>query len=180
MQLELKDIKGGELEQEYTCSLSEFPELGVIAEEGGAEFSEPLVFQLRFQRLGQLVEVEGSLAALVGLKCGRCLQPFEQSLSETFTLTFVPLLEDNESEEEVELEADELGLIPYEGELLKLQEPLQEQLFMALPLSPICKASCRGLCPTCGANLNVEGCDCVKKVFNNKFNVLANIDFKKS
>lgn len=180
VRLELKDIKGGELEQGYTCSLEEFPDLGVIAAAGGPKFSEPLVFRLRFQRLGQLVEVDASLDALVTLKCGRCLQPFEQSLSEVFALTFVPLLKDDEIEEEVELETDKLGLISYESEVLELQEPLQEQLLMAVPISPICKTSCRGLCPVCGTNLNVDKCDCVQKVFNSKFNVLANIDFKKS
>ena len=180
MRLELKDIKGGELEQEYTCSLGEFPDLDVIAAGGGPKFGEPLVFRLRFQRLGQLVEADGCLDALVTLKCGRCLQTFEQSLSEVFALTFVPQLKDDETEEEVELETDELGLVSYKNELLELQKPLQEQLLMAVPISPICKTSCRGLCHVCGTNLNVETCDCVKKVFNNKFNVLANIDFKKS
>ena len=181
MQLELKDIKGGELEQEYSCSLDEFPDLAVITEEGGPKFSEPLIFKLRFQRSGQFVEVDGSLKAVVELQCGRCLQGFKHPLDESFSLTFVPQPEDDESgEEDVELETNELGLIPYRDEILKLQEPLQEQLLMAVPISPICKASCRGLCPSCGVNLNIEKCDCVRKPFNNKFNILADIDFKKT
>ena len=181
MQLELKDIKGGELEQEYSCSLDEFSDLAVIAKAGGPRFGEALFFQLRFQRSGQFVEVDASLEAVVELQCGRCLQDFKHPLAESFSLTFVPQPEDDESgEEDVELETNELGLIPYRDEILKLQEPLQEQLLMAVPISPICKASCRGLCPSCGVNLNIEKCDCVRKPFNNKFNILADIDFKKT
>ena len=180
MQLELKDIKGGALEQGYSCSLSEFPELGIIAEEGGPKFSEPLVFQLRFQRLGQLVAVDGSLNAVVKLKCGRCLEVFERPLAESFTLAFAPQQESNEGEDEVELEVDDLNLIIYKNEVLQLQNPLQEQLLMAVPISPICGASCSGLCPSCGTNLNKETCNCVRKPFNNKFNVLDSVDFKKS
>ena len=181
MQFELKDIKGGELEQEYSCSLGEFPDLAVITEEGGPKFSEPLIFQLRFQRSGQFIEVDASLEAVVELQCGRCLQGFKQHLDESFSLTFVPHhKEDEAGEEEVELETSELGLIPYRDEVLKLQEPLQEQLLMAVPISPICKTSCRGLCPSCGMNLNIAECGCVRKTFNNKFNILANIDFKKT
>ncbi|RLB74564.1 MAG: hypothetical protein DRH06_09510 [Deltaproteobacteria bacterium] len=181
MQLELKDIKGGELEQEYSCSLAEFPDLMVIAEQGGPRFGESLFFQLRFQRSGQFVEVDASLEAVVELQCGRCLQDFKQPLAESFSLTFVPQPEDDESgEDDVELETNELGLIPYRDDILKLQEPLQEQLLMAVPISPICKTSCRGLCPSCGVNLNIEKCDCVRKPFNSKFNILADIDFKKT
>ncbi len=63
MQLELKDIKGGVLEQDYSCALSDFPDLSELAEEGGPEFTEPLHFHLRFQRSGPIVELEGQLEA---------------------------------------------------------------------------------------------------------------------
>ncbi len=91
MQLELKDIKGGVLEQDYSCALSDFPDLSELAEEGGPEFTEPLHFHLRFQRSGPIVELEGQLEAEVDLSCGRCLQRFRQSLNETFVLTFSPV-----------------------------------------------------------------------------------------
>lgn len=180
MRLELEDIKGGELEQEYSCSLTDFPDLVVIADDGGPKFTDPLLFQLRFQRSGQFVETDGHLSSIVELRCGRCLQNFMQTLDESFALTFVPKIKSNDTEEEVELETVELGLITYEEDVLELQEPLQEQLLMAVPISPVCKASCRGLCPECGMDLNLEKCDCTRKPFNNKFNVLANVDFKKS
>lgn len=180
MRLELEDIKGGELEQEYSCSLTNFPDLIAIADDGEPKFGEPLEFQLRFQRTGQFVEVDGHLDAEVGLKCGRCLRDFKQSLAESFSLTFVPQLKDHETEEDVELETAELGLISYEDDVLELQEPLQEQLLMAVPISPVCKTSCKGLCPECGIDLNSEKCDCTRKPFNNKFNVLSNIDFRKT
>lgn len=179
MHLELKDIKGGVLEQDYSCSLLEFPDLIAIAEAGGPKFSEPLVFQLRLQRAGAFVEIDGHFDAGVALTCGRCLQNFKQMLSEVFSLTFVPSLEEGDTEEEVELETAELGLITYNEEVLELQEPLQEQLLVAIPVSPVCNPSCMGLCPECGANLNLGQCDCVRKSFN-KFSVLADIDFKKS
>jgi len=180
VQLELKDIKGGTLEQGYSCSLSEFPELAVIAEDGGPKFSEPLVFKLRFQRLGQLVAVDGTLDAVVTLKCGRCLGSFKRSLTESFAFTFAPQPESNEDQEDVELEVDDLNLIGYKDDILQLQNPLQEQLLMVVPISLVCEASCRGLCPSCGINLNRDTCNCVRKPFNNKFNVLASVDFKKS
>jgi uncharacterized protein len=180
VQLELKDIKGGELEQEYSCSLVDFPELNLFTEDGGPRFREPMVFKLRLQQTGKFVEVDGHLDAVVALSCGRCLQDFDLSLSESFSVTFVPRRKDNETDEEVELEADELGLVSYDDETLELRDTLQEQLLMAVPISPLCKKTCKGLCPECGTNLNIETCNCTRKPFNNKFTALAAMEFKKS
>lgn len=180
MQLELKDIKGGELEQEYSCSLVDFPELNLFIEDGGPRFSEPLVFKLRLQKTGKYVEVDGHFDAVVGLSCSRCLQSFDQSLSESFSVTFVPQQKENATDEEVELKADELGLVAYEDETLELRDTLQEQLLMAVPISPLCQQDCKGLCPECGSNLNFETCHCSRKPFNNKFAALAAMEFKKS
>lgn len=180
MRIELKDIKGGMLEQGYSCSLADFPELSSISADGGPKFGEPLTFRLRLQQSGRLVEVDGHLDAQIVLQCGRCLRTFEQQLTESFTLTFAPCGHANKPEEEVELEAVELGLIVYEDDVLELQAPLQEQLLMAIPINPLCSEKCRGLCPECGVDLNTAKCNCVKKIFNNKFNVLADINLKSS
>jgi len=180
MQLELKVIKGGSLEQEYICSVADFPDLFEISAADGPCFDESLKFHLRFQQTGKFVEVDGHLETVVKLKCGRCLHGFEQPLSESFALTFIPLAKDSETEEEVELNADELGLLTYVDDTLELQGALQEQLLMATPISPICKTSCLGLCPECGVNLNVIDCNCFRKPFNSKFNVLADMVHKKT
>ena len=178
MRLELKDIKGDGLEQAFSCTLPDFPELAALVAEGGPVFEGALTFELRFQRTGQFVEVDGHLEALVGLKCGRCLQGFEQPLSEFFSLTFIPQVDESECDEEVELEGEELGLIPYQDDIIELHDPLQEQLLMAIPIRPLCAESCCGLCPECGNNLNIDTCDCARKPFNNKFTALAGMNFK--
>jgi uncharacterized protein len=181
VRLELKDLKEGLLEQEYACCSSDFPVLADMSETADVQFRDPLHFKLRLQKTGQIVEVDGSLSATVGLRCGRCLQPFEQLLTADFALTFSPLVVREEVEaEEIELEADELGLIYYRDETLELREPLQEQLIMAVPIGPVCRDACQGLCPECGTDQNEAHCDCEKKPFNNKFGALADLKLDKS
>ena len=109
VRVELKDIKGGLLEQEYDCAVADLPELQVLQEEGGTTFSDPVHFSLRLQRVGQLVEVDGVLNAQVTMICGRCLQPFNQLLSEQFNLTFSPQKQEQDLVEETELASEELG-----------------------------------------------------------------------
>lgn len=173
MNLELKDIKSGVLEQDYSCTGADFPGLAELSGQNGATFVWPARFHLRFQKTGQLVQLEGHLAATILLQCGRCLQDFNQPVNENFALTFAPLPPEHADIEEVELEADELNLVVYEDEVLDLSSVLLEQLIMAVPISPVCSSNCLGLCPECGIDLNKQQCSCAKKVFNSKFSVLA-------
>jgi len=177
VRLELRELKDGCLEQRYCCGPDEFPVLKDLETEKQVRFEQPICFQLRLQKTGQIVEVDGQMQARVKLTCGRCLQPFESDLLTDFSLTFTPQAAQRDAleDEEVELDADELGLIYYKEETLDLLQPLQEQIIMALPISPVCDVGCLGLCSECGCDLNKESCDCEKQSFNNKFAALAEL-----
>ena len=51
----------------------------------------------------------------------------------------------------------------YDGARINLAELLEEQVYLGLPLKPLCRADCRGLCSRCGTNLNVEACECPER-----------------
>lgn len=178
MQVELKDIKGGVLEQEYSLVVSDFPELETMATAGEGHYLDPLLFKLRLQTVGRLVEVDGRLSARVNLECGRCLCRYEQDAEEEFAFTFSPVLEDvaeEQDEIEIELEAEQMGLVLYQDDVLELLPSLQEQAVMAMPIAHLCSEDCKGLCPICGQNLNQEQCSCSPRLFNSKFGALAGL-----
>ena len=175
MQLELKHIKGRQLEQDYSCDAGDFPELIVLASAGDSVYRSPINLHLRFDQSGRMIEVTGHIQATLDLTCGSCLGTFGYELTENFTLTFVPEVEQTDFVPEQELEPDELGLIPYREDRLDLLIPVQEQLLLAVPMHPLCSVNCRGLCPQCGVDLNTTPCNCEKKVFNSKFGALAQI-----
>lgn len=175
MQIELKHIKGGLLEQDYSCKVADFPDIAALVPESGAVYRDPISIHLRFQQTGRMVEVDGRIQATIMLICGRCLCTFERVLTETVSLTYVPGLTAQELAAEHELNKDELGLIMYHDDRLELLAPLQEQLLMALPISAVCSDNCQGLCLECGVNLNIARCNCDRKPFNSKFGVLAQL-----
>ncbi len=49
---------------------------------------------------------------------------------------------------------------PLEGDHLDLRPLVRDALLLELPLAPLCQEDCRGLCPTCGADLNLGPCEC--------------------
>ncbi|MDP9403345.1 MAG: DUF177 domain-containing protein [Actinomycetota bacterium] len=53
---------------------------------------------------------------------------------------------------------------PLHGDQLDLEPMARDAVLLELPLAPLCKVGCRGLCPTCGADRNVGDCDCEQSV----------------
>jgi uncharacterized protein len=56
-----------------------------------------------------------------------------------------------------------------------LNDILQEQVLLALPLQRVCRAECRGICPTCGQNRNETGCQCQEQKTDDRWSALKNL-----
>ena len=68
-----------------------------------------------------------------------------------------------ESSDEVELEDEDLDVIFYSEGELDLSSAIRDELALALPMAPVCKEDCAGLCPTCGNPKSGGSCTCVQK-----------------
>jgi len=162
--------------------LATFPVLAEVAESDFCRFVGPVTVQVRAFQAHEMVEVEGQASVQVILTCSRCLKDFESSLSAQFALTYcrqLPEIEVEDDEEGTELSAEDMGLILFDGQEIDLTEGVQEQLVMALPFRPVCDEGCKGLCPQCGADLNVAPCDCRPQDFNLKMAALKDFKVKK-
>jgi uncharacterized protein len=62
--------------------------------------------------------------------------------------------------DEVELNDEDLTTAYYRDDVLDLADMLREQFYLAMPMRPLCRDTCRGLCAHCGANLNIDTCGC--------------------
>lgn len=104
---------------------------------------------LRLARTAQGLYARGALRAAAPAECVRCLETFEQPLAiEVNDLFLYPAPPD----------ADPSLRIP-ETAQLDLSPLLREYLMLDLPLQPVCRAACQGLCPECGVNRNHTSCE---------------------
>jgi len=104
--------------------------------------------QTRFGRARQGILLQGDFEAWINQECNRCLEPFPYRIS-TYVEELYALDERN---------ATESGLIlPQDGNI-DLAPIVREYLTMEIPIQPICKPDCKGLCPECGQNLNQGTC----------------------
>jgi len=101
----------------------------------------------------------GTVATELELACSRCLDPFRLPVAAPFDLRYLPA-SDVSSDPEREVDDEDLETSYYENGAIDLNELLREQFYLALPMKPLCRDDCRGLCAQCGANLNTGACDC--------------------
>jgi uncharacterized protein len=183
MEIRLEQIKDDGLALELENPVDTFPILAEMVANGECEFAAPLRTALRALRIDDLVEIDGDIETSVRLPCSRCLQPFETPLKSSFALTFMQqaadAMEDTDPHQEVELSAEDLGIVYFQGEKINLKDAIQEQVVMEFPLKPLCKLGCKGLCPKCGADLNEDPCDCDQSLSDGKFDVLKNLKLEK-
>lgn len=125
----------------------------------------------RISRKRQRVHVQGTITAEVEVHCDRCLAPMTVPVKTEFDVSYDPA--GMEEATENELQADDLATSVYSGDSLDLDELVREQLLLALPTRSLCRAECRGMCPTCGIDLNTQTCDCAQKEIDPRWAGLA-------
>jgi uncharacterized protein len=129
-------------------------------EDPALEFSQGSVQAVvRLAKHGRDILVRGRLEGALELVCSRCLEPFSAPQAADFDLLLAPTPL-GQAPEEKELSREELDLDFYAGEIVDLEPLIREQIILMVPLKPLCREDCRGLCPSCGANLNRESCSC--------------------
>ncbi len=105
-----------------------------------------LMLDLRLESVVEGVLLTGSATASVDGECVRCLDDLQQSV----TVDFQELYLYNGAERPAE---DEDELFEMHGDLLDLDPVLRNALVLALPLQPVCRDDCPGLCADCGSRM---------------------------
>ncbi|MBE0501452.1 MAG: DUF177 domain-containing protein [Desulfuromonadales bacterium] len=153
------------------------PELAGLVSTDQLNLSGPVSYDFKLSRIGEMITVRGQVAAQLRLACGRCLELFDLPVSADFDLTYAKQLPEVEVgfDDEIELTADDLGIVLLTGEEIDLFVPLVEQLLLCLPLQAFCREECKGLCLHCGTDLNYSACNCNAPQFDTRFSVLENL-----
>jgi uncharacterized protein len=101
---------------------------------------------LQFTAVSEGVLVTGSAVAPLAGECSRCLDPLTEEISVSFQELFRYLPDPGEDESD----GEERFL---DGDFLDLEPAFRDAVVLALPLSPLCREDCPGLCADCGAKL---------------------------
>ena len=124
---------------------------GLRGELVGVPDGSDLVLDLRLESVSEGVLVSGTAQVALSGECARCLEPLTESLEVDVQQLFVYPGHENEADD------DEIGRLV--DDYIDLEPLLRDAVVLALPLAPVCRDDCPGLCPDCGARFAEVGPD---------------------
>ena len=131
----------------------------------------PARFAGEIERLGVgAYQLRGHLEVPLSLTCSRCVEPFDLAVDTHLDLRFVPAAVEkartasasavSDDDDGLQIDDADPSLVTYDEPAIDLAQVVREQLYLALPMKPLCRADCQGLCPRCGINRNLATCTC--------------------
>ncbi len=139
------------------------------------EIQDLLTGRLKLLRTASGILVTGVLQTVSQLQCCRCLEPFTAPIKLEIEEEFYPSVDIYTGAEVPVTERKEPATIIDEHHILDLTEIVRQAIFLALPMRPLCKETCAGLCVQCGQNLNEGQCECVTEEVDARFEILKQL-----
>ena len=135
----------------------------------GGRFIDPVEVEIVVENAGTIFTGRGKVRTMVQLPCARCLHDFTFPVEADFMTVIV------ENTRNDQFSPDE-GFIFLDGETADITPMVEEAIFMAIPICPLCKEECQGLCPVCGQDKNTATCSCQEDTIDPRWEKLKNLD----
>ena len=131
--------------------------------------------EVELTRSDRSILVHGLLHVDVELECGRCVSKFTAPLTLDIQEEFLPKINISNGEPVPESEEDKDTFSIDERNMLDLLEAVRQYTSLAVPMKPLCKRDCAGLCPVCGHNLNRGECPCPPQDIDPRWDALRQL-----
>lgn len=152
MKLDLKQIArqpGAILPFEFRMDLSD------LEWNGERPVTQPVHVEGRVRNMAGALLLNAAMNTTLSLTCDRCTKPFTREKTAEYETLLASELENGEN--------DDIVLLDKDGQL-DLDELMRDVFLLGMDTKNLCSEDCKGLCPGCGADLNVEPCRCKKEV----------------
>lgn len=119
-----------------------------------------LKLNVKMDKSSHQIVLNCSLSVNARLICDRCQEEYQREFRNEFILTYLFAKED--------VTSDDLNLyyISPESDKINLHQDIIDFAILAVPMKKLCQEDCKGLCASCGMNLNAEACQCKKDEIN--------------
>mgnify|MGYP001607164836 CR=1 FL=1 len=131
--------------------------------------------EVELTRSDRSILVHGELHMDVELECGRCVSTFTAPLTLDIQEEYLPKTNIATGESLPGQEEDKEAFPIDERNILDLLEAVRQYASLAVPMKPLCKTDCAGLCPACGHNLNRGECPCPPQNIDPRWDTLRQL-----
>lgn len=140
--------------------------------EENKEFNKTIHLYHQINKVGNEVYIQIMIQTALDLQCDVCLDSFQLDVKDKVNIV---LTTDSDL---ADREDDDVYLVADSTNQIDVSESIRQSLLLAVPFKQICRADCKGLCPTCGANLNNGPCRCKSDYVDPRWDSLKNIKFE--
>jgi uncharacterized protein len=130
--------------------------------------------QVGLLRTNRGILVKGTLDTEVEITCSRCLTSFRHPLLLNIEEEYFPTV-DVVSGASVSAPDEPCGLTIDAQHVLDLTEAIRQYALVVIPMKPLCREDCTGLCPDCGRNLNLGLCACPVQLVDPRWTALTKL-----
>lgn len=166
LKMDATELRDGKTEFKFDCSPDSLSLGRNIVDLDGDGRVEISIF-----RRADEIDVKGSVSFVCYLECSRCLRRYRTNHTERITVYYrkvgaIP------AGREIELsEVDALTYF-YDDNMINLSSSIRDVILLFVPIKPLCSPKCKGLCPTCGQNLNQGKCLCSREMVDTRWKAL--------
>ncbi len=132
---------------------------------GEYPFRTPVHIEGEVQNHLGVLKLDASIRALYETQCARCLEPVNVALDVPCEMILSSEVQDEERDDIYQLE----------GDSVELDDIVIPALLLEVRMTYLCKPDCKGLCPTCGKNLNEGPCGCDGRKIDSRMAVLQKL-----
>jgi len=132
-------------------------------------FRNPVKINILLEDVGDLINADYEFTASCSGICDRCANEYSFSLKAEGKLLFVAEKDDSVSSQ------DNVKYFHPDTPEIDISQDILDALMLEMPVKLLCKEDCRGLCQICGADLNVESCNCKKDMIDSRWQALSDL-----
>jgi uncharacterized protein len=169
LKLNTKELPDGEIQVELECA----PE-AVDLPERLIGIDGKVACGFTIYKSGDRVDVRGTVSFECVLVCSRCLKEYRSAGTERVVL-YCRKAETRQSGGESELSDEDVMTYYYRENIIDLTSSVRDAILLSVPMKPLCSPECKGLCPVCGKDLNIERCSCTLETADPRWDALRKL-----
>jgi uncharacterized protein len=118
-------------------------------------FDAPVEVKVRLEKTARQIIVRSGIAASGTFPCDRCLAAFRQEVEGRYAVVYI-----SDGDDAGRFPPEDVRVLKPDAAVIDLSDDVREMIMLSVPLKLLCREECRGLCSSCGADLNVADCGC--------------------
>ena len=162
MKIQVGGLSEGHYEYDFAAEPSEL--------ELDERFAGTVSVHVQVEKTPNQIYLTASIGATADVQCDRCLKSFQRSLTPRYQMYYL-----YEEPEGLNLDPMEVQVVPYGTSVIDITDDVRQTVLLSVPLKLLCKEDCKGLCPHCGKDRNIEECSCGSTVTDPRWEKLRGL-----